>query len=103
MDTNSNFGLFGDSAAMMLSLLVFLATGTLAFALMIGVRAREAVRRRAARVGLDEDSAAGRRSLRYSALKAAQTLIDYATKHYSSLDSKDMKSAAPPAGPGRYL
>ena len=32
---------------MMLSVLVFLAAGTLAFAVMIGVRAREAVRRRA--------------------------------------------------------
>ena len=27
----------------------------------------------------------------YSALKAAQTLINHTTKHYSSLDSKDMK------------
>ena len=54
--------LFGDSAAMMLSVLVFLAAGTLAFAVMIGVRAREAVRRRAARVGLDDDRpAAGAR------------------------------------------
>ena len=52
MDTNSSFGLFGDSAAIMLGLLVFLAAGTLAFALMIGVRSREAVRRRAAGVGL---------------------------------------------------
>ncbi len=91
MDANSSFGLFGDSAAIMLGLLVFLAAGTLAFALMIGVRSREAVRRRAAGVGLGEDSAAGRRSLRYSALKTAQTLINYTTKHYSSLDSKDMK------------
>ena len=74
MDTNSSFGLFGDSAATMLSLLVFLATGTLAFALMIGARAREAVRRRAARVGRDEDSSDGRRSLRHSGLKAAQKL-----------------------------
>jgi tight adherence protein B len=39
----------------MLSVLVFLATGTLAFAVMIGVRAREAVRRRAARVGIDDE------------------------------------------------
>jgi tight adherence protein C len=91
MDANSSFALFGDSAATMLSLLVFLAAGTLAFALMVGVRAREAVRRRAARVGLDEGSADGRRSLRYSGLKAAQKLIDYTTRHYSSVDSKDMK------------
>ena len=91
MDANSSFGLFGDSAAMMLSLLIFLAAGTLAFALMIGVRARQAVRRRAVRVGLDEDSYAGRRSLSYSGLKATQKLIDYTAKHYSSLDGKDMK------------
>ncbi len=90
MDASSSFALFGDSAATMLSLLVFLAAGTLAFALMVGVRAREAVRRRAARVGLDEGSADGR-SLRYSGLKAAQKLIDYTTRHYSSVDSKDMK------------
>ena len=50
----------------MLSLLIFLAAGTLAFAVMVGLRAREAVRRRAARVRLDDDSPAGRRSLRCS-------------------------------------
>ena len=83
--------MFGDNAATMLSVLVFLATGTLAFAVMIGVRAREAVRRRAARVGLDDGAPAGRRSLRYSGLKAAQKLVDYTTKHYSSGDSNDMK------------
>jgi tight adherence protein C len=91
MDANSTFGVFGDSAATMLSLLVFLAVGTLAFALMVGVRAREAVRRRAARVGLDDESANGRRSLRHSGITAAHKLIDYTTKHYSSTDSKDLK------------
>ena len=91
MDTNSSFGLFGDSAAMMAGLLIFLAAATLAFALMSVIRAREAVRRRATRVGLGEESFAGRRSLRYSGLKAAQKLVDYTTKHYSSLDGKDMK------------
>ena len=49
MDASSTFAMFGDSGTTMLSLLVFLATGTLAFAVMIGVRAREAVRRRAVR------------------------------------------------------
>ena len=91
MDANSNFALFGDSAATMMSLLIFLATGTLAFALMIVIRAREAVRRRAARVRPDEDVTNARHSLRFSGLKAAQKLIDYATKHYSSIDSKDLK------------
>jgi tight adherence protein C len=91
MNANITFGVFGDSATMMLSLLVFLAVGTLAFALMIGVRAREAVRRRAARVGIAEDSPDGRRSLRYSGLRAAQKLIDYTTKHYATADGKDTK------------
>ena len=90
MDPNSVLSQFGDNAPLMLSVLVFLATGTLAFAVMIGVRAREAVRRRAVRVGLSE-SAGGRRSLRYSGLKAAQKLVDYTTRHYSAGDSSDVK------------
>ncbi len=51
MDPTITIAAFGDNAPMMLSVLVFLAAGTLAFAVMIGMRAREAVRRRAARVG----------------------------------------------------
>jgi tight adherence protein C len=75
MDTSSTFAVFGDSATTMLSALVFLATGTLAFAVMLGIRAREAVRRRAARVNIDDDaSGSGRRSLRYSGVRAAQKL-----------------------------
>jgi tight adherence protein C len=83
----------GDNAPLMLSVLTFLAAGTLAFAVMIGIRAREAVRRRAARVGFDDDvPGGGRRSLRYSGLKAAQKLVEYTTKHYSSATaSNDMK------------
>src|SRR6202030_1411253 len=91
MDTSSTFAVFGDSATTMLSALVFLATGTLAFAVMLGVRAREAVRRRAARVNVDDDAVSGRRSLRYSGLRAAQKLIDYTTKHYTAVDSQDVK------------
>src|SRR6202051_1980013 len=92
MDTSSTFAVFGDSATTMLSALVFLATGTLAFAVMLGIRAREAVRRRAARVNIDDDASGnGRRSLRYSGVRAAQKLVAYTTKHYSSVDSKDVK------------
>ena len=60
--------------------------------MMIGVRAREAVRRRAARVGLDDDApaAAGARCA-IPACDAAQKLLEYTTKHYSSVDNKDMK------------
>jgi tight adherence protein C len=83
--------MFGGNETTMLSILVFLATGTLAFAVMIGVRAREAVRRRAVRVGIDDEENAGRRSLRYSGVSAAHKLIDYATKHYSAADNKDLK------------
>ena len=91
MDASGTMSLFGDNAATMLSVLVFLAAGTLAFAAMIGMRAREAVRRRAARVGIDDGASVGRRSLRFSGLKTAQKLVDYTTKHYSSADSNDMK------------
>ncbi len=91
MDAPSTFSMFGGNETTMLSILVFLATGTLAFAVMIGVRAREAVRRRAVRVGIDDEENAGRRSLRYSGVSAAHKLIDYATKHYSTADNKDLK------------
>jgi tight adherence protein C len=81
---------FGTPTVM--SVLIFLAAGTLAFAMMVGVRAREAVRRRAARVGLGDDGAGGgRRALRYSGLRAAQKLVEYTAKHYASVDTKDMK------------
>ena len=89
MDLNLGSGLFDDGAAT-LSLLVFLAAGTLAFALMIGMRARNAVRRRAAAVGPDE-AAADRHSLRYSGIAAARKLVDYTTRHYVSADGKDAK------------
>ena len=75
----------------MMSILVFLATGMLAFAVMVGMRAREAVRRRAARVGIEDDAPGGRRALRSSGVRAAQKLIDYANKHYSSVENKDIK------------
>jgi tight adherence protein C len=81
--------LFGDSAVATLSVLVFLATGTLAFALMLGARARNAVRRRAARVAPDQEFSAG--PLQQSGLDAMRRLVDRATKYYTSVDGKDMK------------
>jgi tight adherence protein C len=91
MDPSTTIAAIGDNAPLMLSVLVFLAGGTLTFAVMIGMRARSAVRQRAARVGLDDGSPGGRRSLRYSGIKAAQKLVDYATKYYSSADAGDVK------------
>ena len=90
MNPADTMAALGDNAPLMLSVLIFLAAGTLAFAVMLGVRAREAVRRRAVRVGLD-DSPGGPRALRFSGLKAAQKLVDYATKHYASADTTDIK------------
>jgi tight adherence protein C len=91
MEQDAGTGLMGDSSSLILSALIFLAVGTLAFAVMLGARARTAVRRRAQRVVLDEHASSGRRSLRNSGLQAAQQLIDYATKHYAANDSKDLK------------
>ncbi len=43
------------------------------------------------------------RSLRHSSLKAAQRLLEYTTKHYSSGNSRRNQGAAPPDDPGRHL
>jgi tight adherence protein C len=91
MNPDSTFDLFGTNASTMLTVLVFLASATLAFAVMLGVRAREAVRRRAARVSLDIDESDSRRSLRFSGARAAQRLIEYTTKHYSAVDNDNVK------------
>ena len=93
MDIGSDlFGLLGGPQ-MMLALLVFLATATLAFSLMAGLRVRGEVRRRAAGIGgrAEQEQQEGGRSLRHSSIKAAKQLLDYTTKHYSTGDNKDMK------------
>ncbi len=84
---------FGDSSAMMMALLVFLATAVLAFGLMAAVHTRGAVRRRAA--GINENSGdpltSEQRSLRHSSLQAVQRLLDYTSRHYSVGDKDDAK------------
>src|SRR6185312_7809208 len=86
-------GLFGDSSAVMLAVLVFLATAVLTFVVMITVQARGAVRRRAAGIAelsgdrLGEDG----KSLRRSSLRAVQHVLDYTNKHYGAADSGDAK------------
>jgi tight adherence protein C len=82
--------MYVDNTAVLVDVLIFLTAATLAFSVMNDLIAREAVRRRAARVG-DDDDAANRRALRYSSLRVAQKLIDYTTKHYSSADSGNVK------------
>ena len=63
---------FRDSANMMLALLVFLATGTIAFMVMTTIRVRGAVKRRTERIVMDDSERAenSKRSLRYSSLQA---------------------------------
>jgi len=83
--------MFGDGEINLLNGLIFLAAATLAYSVMNGMIAREAVRRRASRVGVEHGAPANRRSLRFSGMKAAQKLVDYTAKHYSSVESGDTK------------
>jgi tight adherence protein C len=84
---------FADGAALMLAVLVFLATAVLTFGVMAAVRVRGAVKRRTAGIdqlaGDDTDQDQG--SLRQSGIKAAQRVLDYTTKHYASTDQRDAK------------
>ena len=89
-----NFTLFGDSESALLTLMVFLATAVLAFAVMAMIRVHGAVRKRTA--GINAKLAAEAASFqehtqRKSGFKAAERIINYAQKHYGSNDSKDMK------------
>jgi tight adherence protein C len=82
-----------ERPTVMLSVLVFLATATLAFGIMAMVHVRSAVKRRTANVltfeggKIDQDP----RSLRQASRKVAQRLIDYTTKHYSGPDDGDSR------------
>jgi tight adherence protein C len=86
-------GVFADSAALMLAVLVFLATAVLTFGVMAAVRVRGAVKRRTA--GIDQlaghDTVQDQGSLRQTGIKAAQRVLDYTTKHYASTDQRDAK------------
>ncbi len=86
------FDAFAD-ANLLLTVLVFGAAASLAFGVMATMRVRGAVKRRAA--GLVGDvvdwPGQGPRSLRQSGINAAQRLIDYTTRHYSTMDDSNMK------------
>ena len=81
-----------QDASVLLSLLIFLAAGTLAFAGMAYVRVRGSVKRRTARI-VDERVRQGddKRSLRYSSLKAVTQLIEYTSKHYVGGNEENMR------------
>src|SRR5581483_2580668 len=83
---------FADAGKLMMGVMVFLAAGTFAFALMAYMRVRGAVKKRTSRI-LDEGARGegGRRSLRYSSIQAVSRLLEYTTKHYSEENSENMK------------
>ena len=86
--------LLSDGNATMVGVLVFLAAGTLAFCIMAVVRVQGSVKRRAANIGRVSDidgPGGGPRSLRYSSLKAAQRVVEYTAKHYSSGATEETK------------
>ena len=84
----------GDGSTIMVSLFVFLSAGALAFGIMAVIQVRIAVKRRTAgiatvgNVGVADDP----RSLRYASKVAAQRLIDYTTKNYSTDNTGETKA-----------
>jgi tight adherence protein C len=79
---------FRDSQSVLLTLLVFLAAGTLAFAVMAVMRSRVSLKRRHARI-MDAPRNP-RRALRHSSAKAVSRIVDYTNKHYSA-DEESMR------------
>ena len=88
---DSLLGAADGRPTLMLSVLVFLATGTLAFVIMAAVHVRGSVKRRTADVLTFEGAEPTRdsRSLRQTSRKVAERLIEYTTKHYSGSDGGD--------------
>jgi tight adherence protein C len=93
MDVNALIGgVFRDNNSALLALLVFLASGTLAFSVMALVRVRGAVKERTARLtGESDRKGKPQRSLRYSSLRAMTQLLEYTTKHYAVANDENMK------------
>ena len=87
------FSMFEDSASLMLTLMIFLATAVLAFAVMAWIRVHGAVKRRAAGINAKLAFEAGGVPVRpqRKTVSAAQRIIDYAHKHYGQSETKDMK------------
>jgi tight adherence protein C len=75
----------------LVGVLVFLATGTLAFCIMALIRVKSSVKRRTADLGAGEGQAVGARSLRHSSMKAAARVIEYTQKHYANGGNEETK------------
>jgi tight adherence protein C len=91
--SESLLDLVGDNPATLLSILIFLAAGTLAFCFMGFIRVKNSVNRRVsgALTGTSTTKGGEQNSLRQSSLKAAQKLIDYTAKYYSTTDTGNVK------------
>ena len=76
----------GGDSTLVVSAFVFLSAAALAFGIMAVVNTRVAVKRRAAGIGTGPAKSAEEdpRSLRFASKVAAQRLIDYTTKNYST-------------------
>jgi tight adherence protein C len=84
----------GDGSTTMVSVFVFLSAGALAFGVMAVIQVRVAVKRRTAGIGTvttTDDVTDDPRSLRYASKVAAQRLIDYTTKNYSTENTGETK------------
>ena len=82
----------GGSASVVVMALIFIPAATVAFFVMAMIRVRGAVKRRAAGISREVlDSPDGDGSLRSSGIKAAHKLIERTTKHYASMDDKNLK------------
>ena len=82
----------GGDSTLVVSAFVFLSAAALAFGLMAVANVRFAVKRRASEIASDTPkSADDPRSLRYASKVAAQRLIDYTTKNYSTENTGETK------------
>ena len=83
----------GSGSTAMVSVFVFLSAGALAFGAMAVIQVRVAVKRRTAGIGTvtSDDVTDDPRSLRYTSKIAAQRLIDYTTKNYSTENAGETK------------
>jgi tight adherence protein C len=96
MDTVFEFmmQMAGGDSTLVVSAFVFLSAAALAFGVMAVMQVRFAVKRRAAEISSgslkagDEDP----RSLRYASKIAAQRLIDYTTKNYTTENAGETKA-----------
>jgi tight adherence protein C len=81
--------------SVIVSALIFFATVALSLGIMSIVRGRGELKRRAAAISADvpgrANSVIDRRSLRFVSLNAAQKLIEYTNKHYTSVDASNTR------------